>query len=506
MEDRHVLGAAYLLQKTRLLGQYLASTASLALLTYIGFILKLNLATISLLYLLLVITAAFLFGFWQASFFSLLAIACLDYFFVSPVFHFAISDPQNWVALCAFEVTALAVSGLHGRALRNASEAAIHRIGMEQLYELSRNSLLLDMGQPVGPQLVVLIQRIFSTSAVAIFDAHLVRQDRSGNWNEGEENIARECHLRGNAQDDQHTQTWQRVLLAGTMPVGALAVRGRLSSLTVEALATMSAIAIDRYQSFEKEDRAQSARKGEQLRAAVMDALAHEFKTPLATIQTASSALIELGGLAGAQKDLAVLIEDEMIRLNQLCTQLLLTAKLEADQVSLPRDDINVAELISEIIASWPNGVEGNRLSAAVDDPTLCVRVDRDLLAMIVTQYIDNARKYSKPDTPVKISARGSHDEVLISVHNFGPAIRMEDRERVFDRFYRSADVKDSVSGTGIGLSVVKKAAEAHHGHVWVISDEKEGTTFFLSLPTGARRGFESRISEPKSGHHLGGR
>jgi two-component system sensor histidine kinase KdpD len=344
------------------------------------------------------------------------------------------------------------------------------------------------MGQPVGPQLVVLIQRIFGASAVAIFDAHLGRQDRSGEWSEGEEELAKECYLRGIAQDDQSTQTSRRVLLAGTSTVGALVVRGKLSPLTVEALATLAAIAIDRYQSFEKEDRAQTARKGEQLRAAVMDALAHEFKTPLATIQTASSALIELGGLAGPQKDLAVLIEDEMVRLNALCTQLLMTAKLEADQLGLQRDDVNVGELISEVIASWPNGLEGNRMLAAVDDPKLCVHVDRELLAMILTQYIDNARKYSAPDTPITIAARGSHDEVLISVHNFGTTIRMEDRERVFDRFYRSPDLKDSVSGTGIGLSVVKKAAEAHHGHVWLISDGKEGTTFFLSLPIDARR------------------
>jgi two-component system sensor histidine kinase KdpD len=77
---------------------------------------------------------------------------------------------------------------------------------------------------------------------------------------------------------------------------------------------------------------------------------------------------------------------------------------------------------------------------------------------------------------------------VLISVHNFGTPIRIEERERIFDRFYRSPDRKDTVPGTGIGLSVVKKAAEAHHGHVWVISDQKEGTTFFLSLPDGVRR------------------
>jgi two-component system sensor histidine kinase KdpD len=73
-------------------------------------------------------------------------------------------------------------------------------------------------------------------------------------------------------------------------------------------------------------------------------------------------------------------------------------------------------------------------------------------------------------------------------VHNVGSTIRIEDRERIFERFYRSPELKDAVHGTGIGLSVVRNAAEAHHGHVWVISDYKEGTTFFLSLPMKARR------------------
>jgi two-component system sensor histidine kinase KdpD len=116
------------------------------------------------------------------------------------------------------------------------------------------------------------------------------------------------------------------------------------------------------------------------------------------------------------------------------------------------------------------------------------VNVDRGLLTTILAQYIDNAQKYSIPGNPIKVQARRSRTEVLFSVHNYGSAIRIEDRERVFDRFYRSPDRKGAVPGTGIGLSVVKKAAEAHHGHVWVISDDREGTTFFLSLPMGARR------------------
>jgi two-component system sensor histidine kinase KdpD len=107
---------------------------------------------------------------------------------------------------------------------------------------------------------------------------------------------------------------------------------------------------------------------------------------------------------------------------------------------------------------------------------------------MILTQYIDNARKYSTAGTPIEIAARASHTEILISVHNFGSTIRIEDRERVFERFYRSPELKNAVPGTGIGLSVVRKAAEAHNGHVWVISDDKAGTTFYLSFPMAPRR------------------
>jgi two-component system sensor histidine kinase KdpD len=309
-----------------------------------------------------------------------------------------------------------------------------------------------------------------------------------GEWDAGEEDLAKECYLRDASQDDSSTQTWQRILRAGTGSVGALVVRGKLSSLVVDALASLSAIAIDRHQWVDKEERAETAKKGEQLRATVMDALAHEFKTPLTAVQTASSGLLELGGLTEPQRDLVTLIDGQAIRLNQLCTRLLKAAKLDAKQAGLETSDVNVVDLVSEVLASHPAEAERNSIQVAVEDPSLTVRADRGLLAMILTQYIDNARKYSMAGTPIAIAARASHSDVLISVHNFGSTIRIEDRERIFERFYRSPELKDAVPGTGIGLSVVRKAAEAHHGHVWVISDDKQGTTFFFSLPIDARR------------------
>jgi two-component system sensor histidine kinase KdpD len=437
---------------------------------------------------LIVLAVASRFGFVTASFSSLLAVLLLDYYFEPPLFSFEVESSGIFVALVTFEVTALAISRLHGQGMRVAREAAINRTEMEQLYELSRSSLLLDLRQPQGPQLAVLIHRIFGARAVALFDLNLSRQDRMGDWDTGEEDLARECYLRDASQDDSSTQTWQRVLRAGPGPVGALVVRGKLSPLVVDALASLAAIAIDRHQWVDKEERTETAKKAEQLRATVMDALAHEFKTPLTAVQTASSGLLELGGLTETQRDLVTLIDGEAIRLNKLCTQLLKAAKLETRQADLETADVKVLDLVHEVLAGHPVEVERNSIQLSVGDPLLTVRADRELLAMILAQYIDNARKYSTAGSLISIAAQASHNDVLISVHNFGPAIRIEDRERIFERFYRSPELKDAIPGTGIGLSVVRKAAEAHHGHVWVISDGMEGTTFFLSLPINARR------------------
>ena len=488
MANSVVLGPAQLPRRLRTLAQCMAASAVLVLLTYCGFVLQVNLLTIGLLYLLLVVAAASLFGFWQASLISLLAVACLDYFFTQPLFHFYMTDPQEMVALGAFEITTIVICRLSAKELRSSSKAVAHRAEMEQLYELSRSSLLLDLRQPQGPQLAVLIQRIFNARAVALYDLNLSRQDRMGDWGAGEEDLAKECYLRDSSQDDASTQTWQRILRAGPGSVGALVVRGKLSSFVVDALASLAAIAMDRHKWFDKEERTETAKKGEQLRATVMDALAHEFKTPLTAVQTASSGLLELGGLTEPQRDLVTLIDGEAVRLNILCTQLLKAAKLEAKQAGLETAEVNLLDLVSEVLASHPTEGERNSIQVAVEDPSLTVRADRELLAMILTQYIDNARKYSTAGTPIEIAARARHSEILISVHNFGSTIRIEDRERIFERFYRSKESKDAVPGTGIGLSVVRKAAEAHHGHVWVISDNKEGTTFYLSLSMDARR------------------
>ena len=156
--------------------------------------------TISSLYLLVVVALASFCGFWQASLTSFVAVSCLDYFFMPPLLRFNVSDPRDWVTLGTFEATALVISRLSTREIRSTKEAAIHRSGMEKLYELSGHSLLLDLRQPPGPQLAVLIYRIFEVSAVALFDKGLNREDRMGDWLADEQHLAQECCLRDAAR------------------------------------------------------------------------------------------------------------------------------------------------------------------------------------------------------------------------------------------------------------------------------------------------------------------
>lgn len=496
MRDWHVLGAMklsdILVERTNVrwpqfAGESLLGCWVIALLAFAGYVLHFNAAPVGFLFLLVVVCVAILSGFWQASIVSLLACASLDYFCYPPVLKFTISDPQDWVALGAFEISALLVSRLSSRERLNSREVKLQRTAMEQLYELGRSTLLINLHQAPGPQLTHLIQRIFSAEAVAIFDANSGLCDMAGVWGEDERELAKECYLGQVDDEDRSSRTSRRLLRVGADSTGAIAIRGSLGPLVADALASLTAITLDRCVSFEKESQIEAAHQSERLRAAVLDSLAHAVKTPLTAIQAANAGLGEVGHLNQPQQELVALISNETSELGLLSTRLLQTAKLEAQDLTLAKEEIVIGELLATALAEQRGRMSGHPVEIAVPDPSLTVRGDRDLLSMALTQYLDNAAKYSFVGTAVKLAAWESHSEVLISVHNFGPAIPIADRDKIFQRFYRSEGTMHLAAGTGIGLSTVKMAAEAHRGHVWVISNANEGTTFFLSLPQNGR-------------------
>jgi two-component system sensor histidine kinase KdpD len=467
----------------QLLMQCAIGCAAIAAVTFVAYKLHVPLSTAGFIYLLIVVGVALAYGIWQATFVSLVAVSCLNYFFIPPVLSFAVADSRDWVALVSFQVCALLVSRLSSREQRMARDANYQRIQMKKLYELSRGILLFDLHTPPGPQLVRLIRRTFFADDVAIFDADLARLDHEGDWSIDEQQIAKTAYLTDRNEDDRDIRTTQRVIRIGSSPIGAMAIRGEVDPLIANAVASLAAIAFERYRSYEKEALAESAKQAEQLRVAVLDALAHAFKTPLTVICTASSGLQEMGTLDKTEAELAELINQEAVNLNRLCTRLLQTAKLEASSVTLRTEPVIISRLVDDVVSGLSGTLKGHPIELSIQEQDTPLQGDRELLMMILTQYLDNAAKYSAPDTPIGVAVRESNSELLLSVRSRGSIIQMQDRERVFERFYRGSDAKQRVPGTGVGLSIVKKAAEAHQGHVWVISGEEEGTTFFLSMP-----------------------
>ena len=354
----------------------------------------------------------------------------------------------------------------------------------ERLHHFTRSTLQMDFNEPPGEKLANLIRQIFSLEAVAVYDADLGEIYQAGIWRDDPQETAQNAYHFESSDHDMQTGLHRRVVRLGTVPVGSLIVRGEADPLVITFIASIIAITFDRYRALANESRIEAERRAEQLRTAVLDGLAHAYKTPLTAIRAASTGLAEMGGLSPAQSELVSLVAEQADQLNDLTTRLLTTARLEAGEVTLHVSPVTVGPLIDEALASL--GERRGEMTFNVDlpDESLELCCDRRLISMLLTQYLDNACKYSNAGSTITVRAVKTGEEVVFSVHSFGPVIPMADRERIFDRFYRAASSAHRAAGTGIGLSVAKRAALIHHGTVWVASDETEGTTFYAAIPT----------------------
>jgi two-component system sensor histidine kinase KdpD len=256
-----------------------------------------------------------------------------------------------------------------------------------------------------------------------------------------------------------------------------------LSPLTADALASLVAIAMERARSLERESQAEAERKIEELRTAVLDALAHEYKTPLTSLRAAAGGLIEIGHLNPVQLELISLIDSEVSRLDLLTTRLLRMSRLDSAEVRLRPELVDPNELVLTVLANMQDLLAGHEVHIENSDGEAFLNADRELVSMALTQFIDNALKYSDPGRRITVLIAATASEVCLSVNNFGPLIPAEERQRIFQRFYRGLFSSHKPAGTGIGLSISRKVADAHHGRVWVTSEQKSGNTFSLALP-----------------------
>ena len=384
----------------------------------------------ALLYLLIVVPIALLCGFWQAVIVSLSAVFLHSIFITRQAQANLAADPANSVALLAFVIVALVVSRLSSRLKDHAQEAESWGGQMHDLYEFTRRTLELNLHVEPGPQLAELVHEIFSLEAVALFDADLHEVYQAGNWNVDPRELAQNVYYFGSSDDDPVSGLGRRVVRLGTVPVGSLVVRGETSPLTNNAIASLIAITFDRYRAFANESRIETERRTEQLRSTVLDSLAHAYKTPLTAIRAASTGLGEMGHLSPGQAELVALIDEQTGLLGNLTTRLLTTARLDAGEVKIHATPVAVATLIEEVVASLRDRLASMKVAIELEDDGQVVCCDRQLMVMLLTQYIDNACKYSIYGTAITIRVAQVNAEVIFSVHSFGPVIPINDRER----------------------------------------------------------------------------
>ena len=435
----------------------------------------------ALLYLLIVVPTALLCGFWQAVIVSLSTVLVQGYFTTRQAQINPAAVSTDSVTLLVFVLVALLVSRLSSRVTEHAKEAESKGRQMEDLYEFTRRTLRMNLHVEPGPQLAELVHEIFSLEAVVVFDSDLHETYQAGIWDVDPQELAQNVYYFETSDDDPASGLGRRVLRLGTVPIGSLVVRGDTSPLTNNAIASLIAITFDRYRAFANESHLEAERRTEQLRTTVLDSLAHAYKTPLTAIRAASTGLGEMGRLSPGQADLVALIDEQAGLLSDLTTRLLTTARLDAGEVTIHAEPVGVASLIEEVVASLRDRLASMKVSIDIKKENMVLCCDRQLIVMLLTQYIDNACKYSIYGTAITIRAVQSRKEFIFSVHSFSPVIPLADRERIFDRYYRSSN---RAAGTGIGLSVAKRAALVHGGNVWVTSDEQDGTTFYASIPT----------------------
>ena len=441
-----------------------------------------------LLYLLIVVATALLSGFWQAVIVSLSAVGIQAFLSARQPQSILAVYPVNTVTLVVFVLVALTVSRLSARVTGNAREAESRGGQMHDLYEFTRRTLQMNLHVEPGPQLAELVHEIFALEAVAVFDADLHSVYQAGYWSADPQELAQNVYYFETSDDDPETGQGRRVVRLGMVPVGSLVVRGETTPLVNNAIASLIAITFDRYRAFANESRIETERRTEQLRATVLDNLAHAYKTPLTAIRAASTGLGEMGHLSAGQAELVALIDEQTGLLSELTNRLLTTARLDAGEVALHASPVGVASMVEEVVASLRDRLASMKVVIQLEEDDLVVSCDRQLMVMLLTQYVDNACKYSIFGTAITIRVVRSRAEVIFSVHSYGPLIPMADRERIFNRYYRSFTQSNRAPGTGIGLSVAKRVAVIHGGYVWVTSEEMEGTTFFAAIPAPVQK------------------
>jgi two-component system, OmpR family, sensor histidine kinase KdpD len=458
-----------------------------------------NATTVALGFLVVVLLVAASARLWVAVTTSIIAMLAFNFFFLPPVGALVIADPQNWVALFAFLAVSLVASNLSAVARDRTQEAVTRRDELARLLDVSRDILLITDSDVANASLAACIARRFDLEYVAIGLRHgsewsvfesapralpLDAADLSAVFAAAEARDGPGLPPAGHGGLAIARQVVSVVPLRfGTKPIGLLIAAGRpIESGTLDALAGLAAIALERVQFLDERKAVELARQGEELKSALLASLSHDLRTPLTAIRVAADNLRSSWADEGERREQGDLIVSEVDRLSRLFQNILEMARIDAGAVANDARWVAPSEIVDAARSRVDHALRGRAVESSVESERL-VRIDPRLPAAALSHLLENAAQYTPRSSSIHIEASVSADGLTMTVRDHGAGIAPRDLPHVFKRFYRGADAKTQRSGTGMGLAIAHGVLAVVGGRISAENCADGGARFTMVVP-----------------------
>jgi two-component system sensor histidine kinase KdpD len=483
--------------------RYAQSAGLVALITLLGFPLRpfIEPTNLVMLYLLAVVIAAIWLGRRPAVLASFLSVVAFNYVFVPPYYTYVVSDAQFLLTFAALLVVGIVISTLTALARDQTRAAQRRQAHTAALYELSR-----DLAAAIEPEHIAQIvvthigQTLDCPAAVLLSQQEKLAPCFTANgftMDDNEQAVAAWVFQRSQPAG-RRTDTLAGAknsylpLKAAQNVIGVLGIGVNESAnplmpeqwRLLESFANQAAQAIRRVQLAEEARQAQLLRETEKLQTALLNSISHDLRTPLASITGALSSLRDDAAFldAAARSVLINTAWEQADRLNNLVSNLLEMTRLEAGAMQVRQEPCDVQDLIGVALSQLTHKLNERPLSIEAPDNLPLVPMDFVLMVQVLINVLDNALKYSPPDTLITVRAYIAASELIIEVMDRGIGIPDNELRRIFNKFYR-LQRQNGIGGTGLGLSISKGIVEAHNGHIWAQNRPEGGVIVVIALP-----------------------